>query len=846
MARRSMGGWATMSGWWRALFALAMLAFATAASAAPGKGEVVVGLQLEPPNLDPTTGASAATDEVVSGTILEGLTTLDRAGQPRPLLAAGWQVSADGRTIRFRLRPGIVFADGTPLTAAVARASLLRAIAPGSTNAQAPALRVIERIAAPGPLDLILHLARPDADLPRTLAYGDAAIVAPGNVADLAVRPIGTGPFALGEWRRGDSLTLVRNPRYRGPPAASPRIRFRFLTDPVAAFAAVRAREVDVYPDFPAPEAMARLKALPGLTVTIGPTQAEVILALNNARPPFDSLPVRRAVAMAIDRRAIIDGAMAGYGTPIGSHFPPQDPDYVDLTGRYPHDPAAAQAVLSRLPPVTLALPPPPYARRAGEIVAAQLRAAGLSVRIEPLEWAQWLERVYGAHAFDMTIVAHVEPADYDIYARSDYYFGYDGHAVARLIDALKQTRDPARRHALLAAIQRRIADDAVNGFLFQMPRLGVSDARLADLWADTPVRSLDLARVHFTGGGAGRAAATGAGATLPWGAIGLGAALLLAGAAAIGLGARALLRRAALLLVTLALGSVAIFLLVQVAPGDPAQVMMGTEATPAATAALARELGLEGAPYARYLRWAAGLLTGDLGISYTYRVAVAGLVAERLAVSVPLALLATALSLIVAIPAALAAALRPGGGADRLLAVAAPVGLAVPAYWLGILLILAFGGTIGAGGFPGWQAGAGAALTALLLPAIALAVPQAAVLARVTRAALGRELGQRYMLTMRATGAGDARLLLDHALPNAAAPVLAVLGLQLPFLLAGAVIVESIFALPGLGRLILQAIAQRDLIVVQSAAMLMVAAAVAASFLADLAAAAIDPRVRR
>ncbi len=836
---------AIQQGMWRVLLALVLAAFAGPGAASRQAGELVVGLQLEPPNLDPTSGASSATDEVVSGTILEGLTTLDRAGNPQPLLAEGWRTSADGRTIRFRLRPGVVFADGTPLTAAVARASLLRAIAPGSANAQAPALRVIDRIDVAAPRDLILHLARPDADLPRTLAYGDAAIVAPGNMADLAAGPIGTGPFRLGDWRRGDSLTLVRNPRYRGLPAAMPRIRFRFIPDPTAAFAAVRTREVDVYPDFPAPEAMARLRHIPGLTVTIGPTQAEVILALNNARPPFASLAARRAVAMAIDRRAVIAGAMAGYGTPIGSHFPPQDPAYVDLTARYPHDPAAARAILSRLPPVTLALPPPPYARRTGELVAAQLRAAGLAVRIEPLEWAQWLDWVYTAHAFDMTVVAHVEPADYDIYARSDYYFGYDGRAVARLLAALKQTADRGRRRALLGAIQRRIADDAVNGFLFQMPRLGVADARLADLWADTPIRALDLAHVRFTSGPAADAAAR-AGPARPWGALLIAGIAALAIAAAIGLGARALLRRAGALLLTLALGSVAIFLLVQVAPGDPAQVMMGTEATPAATAALREAMGLAGPAPVRYLRWVAGLLTGDAGTSYTYRVPVAGLVAERLAVSAPLALLATLLSIALALPAALLAALRPGHSADRLLSIAAPVALAVPAYWLGILLVVFLGQALGAGGFPGWQAGMAPAVVALLLPAIALAVPQAAVLARVARAALGRELGARYMLTMRATGAGPARLLLAHALPNAAAPMLAVLGLQIPFLLAGGVIVESVFALPGLGRLILQAIAQRDLIVVQAAAMVMVATAVVASFLADLATAAIDPRVRR
>lgn len=810
---------------------------------------LTVGLQLEPPNLDPTSGAAAATDEVVSGTILEGLTTLDRAGVARPLLATGWQVSPDGLTYRFRLRPGVRFSDGTPFDAAVARASLLRAIAPGSANAQHDALAVIRAIEVTGPLALTIRLRRPDADLLRLLAYGDAAIVSPRNVAALATAPVGTGPFKLADWRRGDSITLVRNPGWWGGAPPLERVRFRFIADPTAAFAAVRAHDVDVYQDFPAPESIARLRRQPGLRVVTGPTQAEVILALNNARPPFDRLAVRRAIAMALDRRAIIDGAMDGFGTPIGSHFPPQDPAAIDLTGRIPHDPAAARAVLSRLPPVTLALPPPPYARRSGEIVAAQLRAAGLNVRIETIEWAQWLDRVYTRHQYDMTIVAHVEPYDYDLYARPDYYFGYRGHAaVAALLDRLKATADPGARRVILQAVQRRIADDAVNGFLFQMPRLSVQDAALADIWVDTPIRAMDLSTARFLGAAEVRARDRG-GSHLPWGAILIGAAAALTIAAAIGLGARALVRRAGVLALTLLGASLIIFLLLQVAPGDPAQFMMGTEATPRAVAALHAELGLTGPAWARYLRWIGGLLTGDLGLSYTYRVPVAGLLAERMAVSLPLALLATLLSIAIALPIALAGARRPGGWADRIGMAAAQLGLALPSYWLALLLVLGVSvglGWVGAGGFPGWGAGIAPALAALLLPAIALAVPQAAVIARVARAAIAREMDERYVLTARAKGVGEGRLLLRHVLPNAAPAILAVLGLQFPFLLAGSVIVENVFFLPGVGRLILQAITQRDLIVVQAAVMAMVATVVLTSFLVDLASVAIDPRLRR
>lgn len=308
------------------------------------------------------------------------------------------------------------------------------------------------------------------------------------------------------------------------------------------------------------------------------------------------------------------------------------------------------------------------------------------------------------------------------------------------------------------------------------------------------------------------------------------------------------LARRLVALALTLLGASLLVFLMLQVAPGDPATAMMGVGASPEAVAALREELGLNAPLWTRYLGWLAGFLTGDLGVSYTYRTPVSALIAERLAITGPLTLAAMALSIAIAVPLGAYAAGRKGTVADAGVVALTQAGVAIPNFWLAILLVFVFSTTLrwaGAGGFPGWEAGLGPALGALILPTIALALPQAAILTRVMRASLLETLGEDFVRTARAKGLSPAQALARHALPNALIPLLTILGLQLSFLLAGGIIIENVFYLPGLGRLVFQAIAQRDLIVVQSVVMLLVIASVVIAFLVDLAYAAIDPRLR-
>ncbi|SDF56385.1 peptide/nickel transport system permease protein [Salipiger thiooxidans] len=306
-------------------------------------------------------------------------------------------------------------------------------------------------------------------------------------------------------------------------------------------------------------------------------------------------------------------------------------------------------------------------------------------------------------------------------------------------------------------------------------------------------------------------------------------------------------LKRLVILALSLALASLVIFLVVEVAPGDPASYMLGINARPDTVAALRAELGLDLPRAERYLAWVGGMVQGDFGTSYTYRAPVSQMVAERIRVSLPLALYALTLSVVIAFPAGIFAAARRGRAGDAGVIAATQLGIAIPNFWFAMLLVLLFAIKLrwfSAGGFPGWDDPL-MGLKALTLPAVALALPQAAILTRVMRSSLLDILHEDFIRTARAKGLTRRQALWRHGVRNAMIPVLTIIGLQFSFLLAGAIIIEQVFFLPGLGRLIFQAITQRDLIVVESVVMLLVFAVISVNFLTDLAYAAVDPRLR-
>ena len=301
-------------------------------------------------------------------------------------------------------------------------------------------------------------------------------------------------------------------------------------------------------------------------------------------------------------------------------------------------------------------------------------------------------------------------------------------------------------------------------------------------------------------------------------------------------------------LLLSLLVASVVIFAVVEVVPGDPAAYMLGVTAQPDTVAALRAELGLDVSRPERYLTWVSGMLRGDFGQSYTYRTPVTQMILDRIWVSLPLALFALTLTILIAFPAGIYAASRRGGPGDIGVMGATQLGVAIPNFWFAMILVLIFAIKLrwfSAGGFPGWDKGLWPGIKALILPSVALALPQAAILARVMRSSLLDMLGEDFIRTARAKGLSRRQALWRHAVRNALIPVLTIIGLQFSFLLAGGIVIEQVFFLPGLGRLIFQAISARDLIVVESVVMLLVFLVILVNFTVDLAYAAVDPRLR-
>lgn len=487
----------------KTMLAAAALALASSTAALAARTDLVVGVVLEPPHLDPTSGAAAAIDEVVYANLFEGLTRIDDKGQPQPGLAESWTVSDDGKTYTFKLRNGVKFHDGTDFTADDVKFSLDRARAEDSTNAQKKLFQQIAAVDVVDPATVKVTLANPQGLFIYNMGLGDAVIVAPETAAGNKEKPIGTGPFKFDSWAKGSAIKLSKADSYWGEPVFLDKVEFRVVPDAAAAVPALLSGDVQAFPNAPVGDALPQIEGDPRLKVVIGLTEGETILSMNNKKPPFDKLEVRQAVASAIDRQAIIDAASNGLGKPIGSHMSPANPDYADLTATYPHDVAKAKELLKTagVPDgfkATIKLPPVPYARLGGEVIAAELRDVGIDLEIVPVEWADWLSKVYTEKDYDMSIVSHTEANDIDIYARKDYYIGYDNPAFNKLADELQITDDAAKRKALLADMQTVLAKDVPAVFLFELPKVGVWDAKVQGLWENSPIQANDLTKVKW------------------------------------------------------------------------------------------------------------------------------------------------------------------------------------------------------------------------------------------------------------------------------------------------------------------------------------------------------------
>ncbi len=492
----------------RALAPLAALLLALApalpAAAAP-KDRITLGMVLEPPHLDPTQSPAAAIKEILYANVMEGLTRIDETGAVVPLLATSWTAAPDGLSYSFKLKEGVTFHDGTPFTSADVKWNLERNAAPQSVNVLKRQLYAnIGAIETPDPHTVIVHLGTVDYLLPYRLALGEAVLFSPKTAAEAKTNPIGTGPFKFVRWAKGDRVELQRVEPWREPDTTGLKTAiFRFISDPAAIVASMLSGDVDAFPNGIPPENLAQFEADPRFIVKAGLTEGKTILAINNGKKPFDDVRVRRAIAHAIDRKAVIDGAEFGYGVPIGSHFSTLSPAYVDLTGMYPYDPAKAKALLKEAGlaegfSVSLKLPPTAYARRSGEIIAQELAAVGIKVSIEPVQFPQWLTNVFTNKEYDLTIISHTEPLDIDIYSRPEYYFNYQNPKFNEVIAKIPTVADAAGRNELYKEAQRILAEDCVNAFLFQLPKLAAWNKDLTGLWENSPVQANDLTKVRW------------------------------------------------------------------------------------------------------------------------------------------------------------------------------------------------------------------------------------------------------------------------------------------------------------------------------------------------------------
>jgi len=486
-----------------AALTLSLLAIVPLAAQA-AKPNLVLAMTLEPPGLDPSSGAASAIAEVVHYNIFETLTKISSDGKVTPLLAQSWEVSPDLKTYSFKLRPGITFQNGEPFNAAAVKFSFERAAGEKSSNKDKRLFASMASIATPDPLTVVITLKALEPELPFLLGQATAAIVEPRSADRNATAPVGTGPYQLDTWAKGSSLSLKAWPGYRAAAAVKiSRVQFRFIGDPAAQVAALLSGDVDAFPRVAVARSLAQFKNDRRFQVLSNGSRAKTILAINNKRKPLDDVRVRRAIAAAIDRKAVIEAAADGFGVPIGSHYVPGAPAYIDTTALNPYEPLKARALLKEagvaLPlELSLKLPPTPYARQGGEVIAAQLAKVGINAKLENIEWAQWMSGVYGSRNYDLTLIAHVEPFDLGNYAKPGYYWGYESAEFNKLFEKISSTAAEAERAKLLRDAQRLIANDAVAAYLYQPLWITVAKKGVKGLWQDMPIFANDLAAMSW------------------------------------------------------------------------------------------------------------------------------------------------------------------------------------------------------------------------------------------------------------------------------------------------------------------------------------------------------------
>ena len=438
-----------------------------------------VAAESEPATLDLTSTPAAGIPRILLYNVYEGLVKINAKGRVVPLLAKSFTLSADRKTYTFTLRDNAAFSNGDPLTAADAVYSINRVLAPASTHPFKSQMAVVKSATASDPHTLVVTLKHPSNTWLFSMANPVGIIFDQKAIGAIATTPVGSGPYSFVKWVRGSSLTLKRNDKYWGDKAQVANVDFRFFTDPNAVNSAMLAGDLDIITNSGAPETLKQFEGTDRYTVVQGTSNGEVTMSMNNARGPLKDVRVRQAINYAIDRKALIKTAWAGYGTLIGSMVPPTDPWYVDLANRYPYDPAKAKSLLAAAGyangfSLQMKLPTRPYAIAAGEFVAAALKKVGINAKVSQLEFpARWVETVLTNGDYDISIINHAEPRDIEKFGDPTYYFHYSNPAVKALLD--KADRGTLQQQIVyMKEVAKTLSDDAAADWLFLMPNLEV------------------------------------------------------------------------------------------------------------------------------------------------------------------------------------------------------------------------------------------------------------------------------------------------------------------------------------------------------------------------------------
>ncbi|WP_233159446.1 ABC transporter substrate-binding protein [Pseudonocardia sp. MH-G8] len=457
-----------------------------------------IGLTAEPANLDFTRTDGAAIPEALLVNVYEGLVALDQeTGEIVPALAESWTMSPDGLVYDFALREGATFSNGEAFTADDVKFSIERVQSDEWTISLKDGMSVVSGVEVVSPTQARVTLAQPSNSWLFRMTTRIGAMFDPSGVGDLANAPVGTGPYTVAEFRRGDALVLARRDDYWGEAPAIEQVVLQYFDDATAATNALLTDGIDVIGTVQAPESLAQFEGDDRFQVIEGTTNGEVTLAMNNAAGPTGDPRVRRAIAMAIDHQAVLDTAWAGRGTLIDTMVPPTDPWYQPLPDVTPFDPDAARALLAEAgtpnPTLRFRIANLPYAVAAAQVVQSQLSAVGITTQIEPLEFpARWLEEVLTNADYDLSIVSHVEPRDIRTFGNPGYYWRYDNPEVQRLLAESEQGTQEQQVSAL-QSVGRLIAEDAAADWLFLLPNLIVADADVRGLPENRIGESLDL-----------------------------------------------------------------------------------------------------------------------------------------------------------------------------------------------------------------------------------------------------------------------------------------------------------------------------------------------------------------